>query len=55
MIIVGEVVLLKLDPTEVARSLMTDSVLFILGSLMLAVAVVETAPRQTYCLVDRAQ
>ena len=41
MIIVGEVVLLKLDPTEVARSLMTDSVLFILGSLMLAVAVVK--------------
>ncbi len=41
LIIVGEVVLLKLDPTEVARSLMTDSVLFILGSLMLAVAVVK--------------
>ena len=41
LIIVGEVVLLKLDPTVVARSLMTDSVLFILGSLMLAVAVVK--------------
>ena len=41
LIIVGEVLLLKLDPTEVARSLMTDSVLFILGSLMLAVAVVK--------------
>ncbi len=41
MIIVGEVVLLKLDSTVVARSLMTDSVLFIMGSLMLAVAVVK--------------
>jgi solute carrier family 13 (sodium-dependent dicarboxylate transporter), member 2/3/5 len=41
LIIVGEVVLLKLDPTVVARSLMTDSVLFIMGSLMLAVAVVK--------------
>lgn len=41
LIIVGEVVLLKVDPTEVARSLMTDSVLFIMGSLMLAVAIVK--------------
>jgi solute carrier family 13 (sodium-dependent dicarboxylate transporter), member 2/3/5 len=41
MIIVGQVVLLKLDSTTVARSLMTDSVLFIMGSLMLAVAVVK--------------
>jgi sodium-dependent dicarboxylate transporter 2/3/5 len=41
LIIVGEVVLLGLDPTVVARSLMTDSVLFIMGSLMLAVAVVK--------------
>lgn len=41
LIIVGEVVLLKLDPTKVAQSLMTDSVLFIMGSLMLAVAVVK--------------
>jgi sodium-dependent dicarboxylate transporter 2/3/5 len=41
MIIVGQVVLLGLDSTTVARSLMTDSVLFIMGSLMLAVAVVK--------------
>ncbi len=41
LIIVGEVILLKMDPTKVAQSLMTDSVLFIMGSLMLAVAVVK--------------
>jgi len=41
LIIVGEVVLLKTDPTKVAQSLMTDSVLFIMGSLMLAVAIVK--------------
>jgi sodium-dependent dicarboxylate transporter 2/3/5 len=41
MIIVGQVVLLGLDSNTVARSLMTDSVLFIMGSLMLAVAVVK--------------
>ena len=41
LIIVGEVVLLGVDSTEVARSLMTDSVLFIMGSLMLAVAIVR--------------
>lgn len=41
LIIVGQVVLLKLDPNKVAQSLMSDSVLFILGSLMLAVAVVK--------------
>ncbi|MCB1434261.1 MAG: anion permease, partial [Alphaproteobacteria bacterium] len=41
LIIVGEVVLLKVDPTKVAQSLMTDSVLFIMGSLMLAVAIVK--------------
>jgi solute carrier family 13 (sodium-dependent dicarboxylate transporter), member 2/3/5 len=41
MIIVGQVILLKNDSTTVARSLMTDSVLFIMGSLMLAVAVVK--------------
>lgn len=41
LIIVGEVVLLGLNPTAVAQSLMTDSVLFIMGSLMLAVAVVK--------------
>ena len=41
MIIVGQVLLLGLDSTTVAKSLMTDSVLFIMGSLMLAVAVVK--------------
>jgi solute carrier family 13 (sodium-dependent dicarboxylate transporter), member 2/3/5 len=41
MIIVGQVVLLGLESTQVAKSLMTDSVLFIMGSLMLAVAVVK--------------
>ena len=41
MIIVGQVLLLGLQSTDVARSLMTDSVLFIMGSLMLAVAVVK--------------
>ncbi|MGI9412590.1 MAG: SLC13 family permease, partial [Hyphomicrobiales bacterium] len=41
LIIAGQVLLLHLDSTEVAKSLMTDSVLFIMGSLMLAVAVVK--------------
>jgi sodium-dependent dicarboxylate transporter 2/3/5 len=41
MIIVGQVLLLGIGSTDVARSLMTDSVLFIMGSLMLAVAVVK--------------
>lgn len=41
MIICGEVILLGLESTVVAKSLMTDSVLFIMGSLMLAVAVVK--------------
>ena len=41
LIIIGEVVLLGVDPTKVAQSLMTDSVLFIMGSLMLAVAIVK--------------
>ena len=41
LIIIGQVLLLGLDSTTVARSLMTDSVLFIMGSLMLAVAVVR--------------
>jgi sodium-dependent dicarboxylate transporter 2/3/5 len=41
LIIAGEVVLLGASPTKVAQSLMTDSVLFILGSLMLAVAIVK--------------
>ena len=41
MIVIGQVTLLGLDSTKVASSLMTDSVLFIMGSLMLAVAVVK--------------
>jgi len=41
MIIVGQVLLLKIDSSVVARSLMSDSVLFIMGSLMLAVAIVK--------------
>jgi solute carrier family 13 (sodium-dependent dicarboxylate transporter), member 2/3/5 len=41
LIIIGQVLLLGLDPTHVAQSLMTDSVLFIMGSLMLAVAIVK--------------
>ena len=38
LIIIGEVLLMGLESTEVAKSLMNDSVLFIMGSLMLAVA-----------------
>lgn len=41
LIIVGQVLMLGIDSTLVAKSLMTDSVLFIMGSLMLAVAVVK--------------
>lgn len=41
LIVVGQVLLLGIDSSEVAKSLMTDSVLFIMGSLMLAVAVVK--------------
>ena len=41
LIIVGQVLLLGLDSSKVAESLMSDSVLFIMGSLMLAVAVVK--------------
>ncbi len=41
LIICGQVILLGLESTAVARSLMTDSVLFIMGSLMLAVAIVR--------------
>jgi sodium-dependent dicarboxylate transporter 2/3/5 len=41
LIIIGQVLLLGLDSTKVAKTLMTDSVLFIMGSLMLAVAVVK--------------
>ncbi|MBL6929210.1 MAG: DASS family sodium-coupled anion symporter [Rhodospirillales bacterium] len=41
LIVVGQVLLLGIDSSTVAKSLMTDSVLFIMGSLMLAVAVVK--------------
>lgn len=41
LIVLGQVILLGIDSDIVARSLMSDSVLFILGSLMLAVAVVK--------------
>jgi len=41
LIIAGQVLLLSIPSTIVAKSLMTDSVLFIMGSLMLAVAVVK--------------
>lgn len=42
MIVVGQILLMKeLNSTHVARSLMSDSVLFIMGSLMLAVAIVK--------------
>ncbi|MGN7613125.1 SLC13 family permease [Magnetococcales bacterium HHB-1] len=41
LIIVGQVILLGINSSVVARSLMNDSVLFIMGSLMLAVAVVK--------------
>ncbi|MDH5748692.1 MAG: DASS family sodium-coupled anion symporter, partial [Rhodospirillales bacterium] len=38
---VSQVFLLGTDSTQVAKSMMTDSVLFIMGSLMLAVAVIK--------------
>ncbi len=41
LIIVSEVVLLDLESSIVAKSIMNDSVLFIMGSLMLAVAIVK--------------
>ncbi len=41
LIILGQVFLLGLDSSTVAKTLWNDSVLFILGSLMLAVAVVK--------------
>lgn len=41
LIILGQVFLLDLNSTVVAKSLMKDSVLFIMGSLMLAVALVK--------------
>lgn len=41
LIVLGQVFLLQLDSSLVAKSLMKDSVLFIMGSLMLAVALVK--------------
>lgn len=41
LIILGQILLLGLDSSSVAQSLMKDSVLFIMGSLMLAVALVK--------------
>ncbi|HAA91256.1 MAG TPA: hypothetical protein DCE33_02335, partial [Rhodospirillaceae bacterium] len=41
LIIIAQVILMKIDSTAVAKSLMNDSVLFIMGSLMLAVCVVK--------------
>ncbi|MDD3310545.1 DASS family sodium-coupled anion symporter [Pseudodesulfovibrio sp.] len=41
LIVLGQVFLLGMDSSDVARSLMKDSVLFIMGSLMLAVALVK--------------
>lgn len=41
LIVIGQVVLMGHESTVVAQSLMSDSVLFIMGSLMLAVAVVK--------------
>ena len=41
LIVIAEVLLMGLDSTAVAKSLWNDSVLFIMGSLMLAVAVVK--------------
>ena len=41
MIVLGQIFLLGIDSSLVARSLMKDSVLFIMGSLMLAVALVK--------------
>ena len=55
LIIVGQVILLGLTSNEVAKSLMTDSVLFIMGSLMLAVAIVKQKldKRIAWAIVDR--
>lgn len=41
LIILGEILLLGQDSTAVAKSLMNDSVLFIMGSLILAVSLVK--------------
>ena len=41
LIIVGQVLLMGVNSNDVAKSIMSDSVLFIMGSLMLAVAIVK--------------
>ena len=41
LIVLGQIFLLGIDSSTVAKTLWNDSVLFILGSLMLAVAVVK--------------
>lgn len=41
LIVIGQVMMMGIDSKTVAKSLMSDSVLFIMGSLMLAVAVVK--------------
>jgi len=41
LIMVGQVLLLGANSNDVAKSIMSDSVLFIMGSLMLAVAIVK--------------
>jgi sodium-dependent dicarboxylate transporter 2/3/5 len=41
LIIIAQVVLMGMDSSAVAKSMWNDSVLFIMGSLMLAVAVVK--------------
>ncbi len=41
LIMVGQVLLLGINSNDVAKSIMSDSVLFIMGSLMLAVAIVK--------------
>ncbi|PCJ50332.1 MAG: anion transporter [Gammaproteobacteria bacterium] len=41
LIMVGQVLLLGTNSNDVAKSIMSDSVLFIMGSLMLAVAIVK--------------
>ena len=41
LIVIGQVMLMGIESKQVAQSLMSDSVLFIMGSLMLAVAVVK--------------
>ena len=41
LIMVGQVLLMGVNSNDVAKSIMSDSVLFIMGSLMLAVAIVK--------------